>query len=245
MATDTASKLDELLGAVAEYAGDSKDKQREVALKLLDNEATKAIGEVLLKKGLSKRTADATAQTSELEAHLTEVKDELAQTRQQIRDLESKQPNWERLREETDRKWQKKLDEAETKVTEERRTSLTDKVGIERGKFIQALRVGQPGGVTKLVGDLIPSHYADRFVPDPESRTVKVLEIGEKDSYYDPAEGEPAEQLARDVIAKLEPAARIVGDPEPGGGTQSGGSAMDKATRQIADQKRRDPLYTL
>ena len=57
MPTDTAAKLDELFDQLAEYAGESKDKQRVVGLRLLDNPGTKAIGEVLLKKGLGKRTA--------------------------------------------------------------------------------------------------------------------------------------------------------------------------------------------
>ena len=128
MATDTASKLDELLDGLAGYAGDSKDKKREVALKLLDNEATKEIAEVIYRKGLSKRKADDSGTVTELETQLTTTKDELAEANKKIRELESKQPNWERMREEADRKWQAKLEAAEAKVTEERHASLSDKV---------------------------------------------------------------------------------------------------------------------
>lgn len=244
MPTDTATKLDELLSSLAEYAGDSKEKQREVALRLLDKDETKPIGEVLLKKGIGKRTAEATGKVADLETALIEAKDQLAEARQQIKDLEGKEPNWQRRLEDNDRKWQAKLDAAEAKVTEERHTSLQDKIGIERAKFYAALRVGQEGGVDPDFGPLIPDKYRDRFVPDPESRTVKVLEIGEKDSYYDPAEGEPSEQLARDVIAKLPPKARIMGSPDGGGGTQGGGK-MDKATAQVRDSKARSGLYQL
>jgi hypothetical protein len=244
MPADTASKLDEMLDALAEYVGENKEKAREVGLKLLDKDGTKPIGEVLLKKGIGKRTAEASEKVTDLQAQLTEAKDSLAEAKQQIKDLEGKEPNWQRRLEDNDRKWQAKLDAAEAKVSEERSVSLSDKVSIERQKFVAALRIGQAGGVDADFGPLLPSQYADRFVADPETRTVKVLEIGEKDSYYDPADGEPTEQLAKDVIAKLPPKARIVGEPEPGGGTQ-GGSMADKATAAIVSEKRRDPLYTL
>lgn len=243
MPTDT-TRLDELLGSLAEYVGDSKDKAREVGLKLIDTDGTKAIGEVLLKKGLGKRTAEASEKVTELEVALKAAKDDLAEKAQQIKELEGKEPNWQRRLEDNDRKWQQKLDAAESKVTEERSISLTDKVGIERSKFMAALRVGQAGGVTQEVGVYLPANFADRFVPDAATRTVKVLEIGERDAYYDPADGEPAEQLARDVIAKLAPGSRIMGDPDNGGGTQGGGT-LDKATQAIASHKRRDPLYQL
>jgi len=242
MPTDT-TRLDELLGEIAEYAGDDKDKARAFALKLLDTEGTKAIGDVLLKKGLGKRTAEASERVTELETALKAARDDIAEKAAQIKELEGKEPNWQRRLEDNDRKWQAKVDAAESKVNEERNTSLADKVGIERAKFNAALRIGQAGGVTQEVGVFLPANFADRFVPDPASRTVKVLEIGEKDAYYDPAEGEPAEQLARDVIAKLAPGSRIVGEPEGGGGTQGGGT-MDKATQAIASAKQRDPLYT-
>jgi hypothetical protein len=243
MPTDT-TRLDELLGDIAAYAGDDKDKARAFALKLIDTEGTKAIGEVLLKKGLGKRTAEASEKVTELSDALKAAKDELAEKDKQIKELEGKEPNWQRRLEDNDRKWQQKLDAAEAKVTEERTTSLTDKVGIERQKFNAALRIGQAGGVTQEVGVYLPANFADRFVPDAATRTVKVLEIGEKDAYYDPSEGEPAEQLARDVIAKLAPGSRIMGDPDNGGGTQGGGT-LDKATQAIAQNKRRDPLYQL
>ncbi len=245
MANDSAtSRSQELLDAIAQYVGDSKDKARELALKLIDDEGTKAVGEIIKKKGESKRTADVSEKVSELETSLKEARDKIAEQNNQIRELESKEPNWQRRLEENDRKWQAKVDAAESKVLTERQESLRDKVGIERAKFIAALRIGQPGGVTELVGDLLPAKYADRFVPDPESRSVKVLEAGEQDAYYDPSEGEPAEQLARDVINKLAPAARIVGDPDNGGGTGQG-SVMDKAVGQIRDQKARTGAYQL
>ena len=240
-------KLDELLDGLAQYAGESKDKKREVALKLLDNEATKEIGEVLLKKGLGKRTAEATGRVTELEGQVTELKDNLAEARSQIRDLESKEPNWQRRLEENDRRWKEKLDAAEAKVNEERSTSLQDKVGLERGKFRSALKLGQEGGVDPDFGELLPSKYADRFVPDPETRTVRVLEIGEKDSYYDPADGEPAEQLARDVIAKLPAKARIMGSPDGGGGAQNGGGGPQKPKTigQIQETQRQKVGYAM
>lgn len=244
MPTET-SKLDDLLDALAEYAGDSKEKQREVGLKLLDKDGTKAIGEVLLKKGLSKRAADATGKASELEGQLKELRDENAELKQQNAELQAKEPNWNRRLEEEAKKWQGKLDQAEARVTEERQRSLTDQVGIARQKFQAALRIGQEGGVDEDFGRFIPAEYQDRFVPDPETRTVKVLEIGEKDSFYDPAEGEPAEQLARDVIAKLPPKARIMGSPEGGGGVQNGNGGLSKSAAAIRKQKESSSLYTL
>ncbi len=240
---DEPSKLDDLLEQLASIAGDSKEKQRAIALKLLDSEGTKAIGEVLLKKGLSKRAADATGKASELEAEAKRLADELAEAKAQIKELEAKEPNWNRRLESEQQKWERKLAEAEAKVNEERSISLADKVNIERQKFNQALRVGQPGGVDELVGKYLPAEYRDSFVPDPETRSVKVRELGETDSYYDPAEGDPAEQLARDVIAKLDPKARIVGDPEPGGGV-NGGRVIDKQAAAVIAAKRRDPLYS-
>lgn len=240
MPSETASKLDEALDLLASIAGDSKEKKREVALKLLDNEATKDIAEVIYKKGLSKRTADATGRVSELEGQLKEAQDALAEAKQQVKDLESKEPNWQRRLEDNDRKWQAKLDAAEAKATDERSQSLRDKVEIDRAKFRNALRLGQEGGVDEDYGELLPSRYADRFVADPETRTVKVLELGEKDSYYDPAEGEPAEQLARDVIAKLPAKARIMGSPDGGGGAQNGGGgpAKPKSAAQLQEAQR-------
>lgn len=240
---DTASKLDDLLDQLASIAGDSKDKQREIALKLLDKDETKGIGEVLLKKGLSKRAADVAGKSGELEAEAKRLADELAEAKQTIRELEAKEPNWQRRLEDESKKWEKKLEDALQKVSEERNISLADKVNIERQKFNQALRVGQPGGVDEIVGKYLPAEYRDNFVPDPETRTVKVRELGEKDSFYDPAEGDPAEQLARDVISKLDPKARIVGDPEPGGGVQ-GGRAVDKQAAAVMAAKRQDPLYS-
>lgn len=246
MATDTASKLEELLDAIGEYVGDSKDKAREAALKLLDRESTKSIGEVLFKKGLGQRTAAAAPRVTELEATVKELRDDIAEKNQQITELQSKEPNWQRRIEDNDRKWQQKLEAEQARVLEERRQSLSDKVAIERQKFLAALRLGQEGGVDEDYGRFLPANYADRFVADPESRTVKVLEIGEKTSYYDPSEGEPAEQLARDVIAKLPPKARIVGTPSGGGGTQGGANGViDKATAQVVEQKARTGAYQL
>lgn len=241
MPQDTATKLDELLDALGEYAGDSKERQREVGLKLLDREVTKPIGEVLLKKGLGKRTAEVTGKAAELEEENKRLTDELAEARTQIKELESKEPNWQRRLEDNDRKWQAKLDAATTQTLEERRASLRDKVGIERQKFVAGLRIGQEGGVDEDYGVLLPAQYAAHFVPDEETRSVKVLELGETNSYYDPAEGDPAEQLARDVLAKLPPKVRIMGDPNPGGGEN--GRVADKATRQIVDQKARSGNY--
>lgn len=242
MPSTTASTLDELLEGLAGYAGDSKDKKREVALKLLDNEATKEIGEVLLKKGLGKRTAEATGQVAELQTELKAAKDELAEARTQIKELEAKEPNWERRIQDEAKKWQGKLDAAAAQVSEERRSGLQEKRGTERQKFVAALRIGQEGGVEEGYGALLPAQYDAQFVPDEESRTVKVREIGEKDAFYDPAEGEPAEQLARDVLAKVPPKYRIMGDPNPGGGTQ-GGRPIDKAMASVVAAKRNDPLY--
>lgn len=244
MPPETASKLDEALALLAEAAGESKEKKREVALRLLDNDATKDIGEVLLKKGLTKRTADATGQATELEKQLKEAKDELAEAKGLIRELESKEPNWQRRQEESDRKWQAKLDKAEGEARTERQVRLRDKVEIERQKFRAALRIGQDDGVDQVYGELLPAQYVDRFVPDEDSQTVKVRELGEASAFYDPAEGDPAEQLARDVLAKLPPKVRIMGPPEGGGGTQNGGP-IDKATRQIVDQKRAAENYVL
>lgn len=245
MTTDAPGELDELLDALAEYAGDSKDKQREVALKILDRDGVKPIGQILLQKGIGKRTGEVAGKAAELESQVKELKDAIAERDEQIRELQSSEPNWQRRIQENDRKWQQKLDVAEAKVTEERHSSLNDKVGIERQKFVGALRIGQEGGVDEDFGQLLPAKYADRFVPDPESRTVRILELGESKSFYDPADGEPAEQLARDVIAKLPPKARIMGNPEGGGGTQGGTGTIDKATRQIVDQKARTENYTL
>jgi hypothetical protein len=243
MATDTASKLDELLDSLAEYAGDSKDKKREVALKLLDNAATKEIAEVIYRKGLSKRKADDSGTVTELETQLKQAKDELAEKAQQIRELEAKEPNWDRRLKDEAAKWQKRVDDAEGKVLAERQQSLDDMVSMSRQKFQAALRLGQEGGVDEHYGALLPAYYADRFRKDPENRTVRVLEIGETDSYYDPAEGDPAEQLARDAIAKVPPKDRIMGAPEGGGGTGSGGAPVSKAMAALVAEKRRDPLY--
>ena len=241
MANESASKLEELLDALAEYAGDSKEKAREVGLKLLDRDGTKPIGEVIYKKGLTKRTADVSGKASELEDENKRLIDELADAKRQVKELESKEPNWQRRLEDNDRKWQAKLDAATNQTLEERRASLADKLNLERDKFKQALRIGQPGGVHELVGRYLPAEYRDQFVMDPETRSIKVREVGESDQFYDPAEGDPAEQLARDVISKLEPSARIMGDPNPGGGEN--GRVADKATRQIVDQKARSGNY--
>lgn len=241
MATDTA-KLDELLAGLAEYAGESKDKVREVALKLLDKDETKAIGEVLLKKGLGKRTAEATGKASELEVQLKETRDELAEARNQIKELEAKEPNWTRRIEDNNQSWQKKLDTAEQKAREERKIRVADKVSLERKRFEAALRIGQEGGVEAEYGALLPAQYTGNFAPDEDSNTVKVRELGEQDSYYDAAEGEPSEQLARDVLAKVPPKYRILGDPVPGGGAQ-GGRPIDKAMSATIAAKRNDPLY--
>jgi len=237
------SKLDDLLNALAEYAGDSKEKQREVGLKLLDKDETKPIGEVLLKKGLSKRAADVAGEAGELKNENKRLADELAEAKAQIKELESKEPNWQRRLEDNDKKWQQKLDAAESKIIEERSVSLADKLNIEREKFRQALGIGQPGGVVDLVGRYLPAEYRDQFVTDPATRTIKVREIGEKDSYYDPADGDPAEQLAKDVLSKLEPSARIAGDPEGGGGV-GGGRVVDKQAAAVMAAKRQDPLYS-
>lgn len=238
------AKLDELLTPLVEYMGESKDKAREIALKMLDSDDTKPIAEVLLKKGLGKRTAEASGRAAELEEENKRLKDEMAERDRTIAELQSKEPNWQRRLEDNDRKWQTKLEAAEAKVTEERAVSLADKLNIEREKFKQALRIGQAGGVDELVGRYLPAEYRDQFVPDPETRTVKVREIGEKDAFYDPAEGDPAEQLARDVISKLDPKARIVGDPEPGGG-ENGRPRMDKGFKALVDQKVASGNYVL
>jgi hypothetical protein len=245
MPTDTATKLDELLDALAEYAGDNKVLQREIGLKLLDKEGTKPIGQVIYQKGLGKRTAAESGTVTELQAELKAAKDELAEAKTQIKELEAKEPNWDRRLKDEAAKWQKRVDEAEGKVLAERQQSLDDMVSMARQKFQAALRLGQEGGVDEHYGALLPSHYADRFVKDPESRTVRVLEIGEKDSYYDPAEGEPAEQLARDVMAKVPPKERIMGAPEGGGGTQNSGGGISKGTAALINEKAQSGLYSV
>ena len=252
MPTDTI-RLDELLGQLAEYVGDSKDKAREVALKILDKDETKPVGEVLLKKGLGQRTAAAQDKATEVEARLTKLKDELEEKTQRITELDTelaelrgKEPNWQRRIEEAERKWQTKVDEAKKEADAERSARLSDAVTVERGKFLAALRLGQDGGVEREFGQMLPTHYADHFVPDAQTRTVKVRELGESNTFYDPAEGEPAEQLARDVIAKLPPKFQIVGDPTPGGGTKGGATKpVTVTTEQVVDLKARTGAYQL
>src|SRR5436190_21967939 len=123
----TATRLDELLSGLAEYVGDSKDKAREVALKILDKDETKPVGEVLLKKGLGQRTAAAEGKTAEVLAEMTKLKDELEERNQSVADLtaevaelRNKEPNWQRRIEEAERKWQSKLTDAQQETQAER-----------------------------------------------------------------------------------------------------------------------------
>lgn len=243
MANESSSKLDELLDALAEEIGESRDKGRNVALKMIDRgDGLASVTDTFKKKYLGKRTAEAAGKATELEAENKRLTDLVAEKDQEIKELQSKEPNWERRLKDLEAKYQKKIEEAESKVLDERKASLDDRVKAEQQKFQQALRIGLPGGVDEDYGVLLPAQYNSHFVKDPESRTVKVLELGETESYYDPAEGDPAEQLARDVLARIPPKVRIVGEPEAGGGVGSQ-SAIGKQAAAVMAAKRQDPLY--
>lgn len=238
-------RLVELLAPLEQYAGDSKEKAREVALALLDKAETKPIAEVLLKRGLGKRTAAAEEAAVSLQSEITALKDQLAEAKAEAEELRSNQPNWQRRIEEAERKWASKVETAEQRAAAERQARLDERVAIERQRFLAKMRLGQEGGVEEDWGrDVLPARFADRFRPDPESGKVRVLEIGESDTYYDPADGDPVDQLARDAMAQVPAKYRILGDPDGGGGTQGNGKA-DKALAQVRDTKARTGLYQL
>jgi hypothetical protein len=258
MPTDT-SRLDELLGSIADYVGDAAEnpqKARDLALRMLENEATKPVAEVLLRRGLGKRTAVEAEKIEALEAQLTQLKakytdetttlkDELEAAKVEANDLRSKEPNWQKRIEETEKRWQKKLDDAQTETAAERRRRLNDQIEIQKQIFIGALGLDREGGVEGEWGrDVLPAKYADRFVPSEDGQTVRVLEIGEKASYYDPSDGEPAVQLARDALAKVPPKYRIMGTPEAAGGVAAG-TGLDKGTAAVVETKARTGAYQL
>lgn len=239
---------DELLAAIAEHVGDDEAKAKQFAINMAAKAApdgARAVAQVTYNRGLSKRTTEVAGKAGELQAALTKATDELEAKNAELIELRSNVPNWQRQREELDRKWQAKLDAAEQKAAEIKQARLLDKVEIERGKFVAALRIGQDGGVDKDYGELLPPYYVGQFVADQDSQTVKIRELGESNAFYDPADGEPAEQLARDVIAKLPPKVKILGTPEGGGGTQNGTGTVDKATAHMIENKQSNPMYRL
>jgi hypothetical protein len=254
MPTDS-TRLDELLGNIADLIGDNPQTAREFALRMQDHDGTKPVAEVLFKRGLSKRTVGEAARITELEDEVktlksaldqesTKFSDELAAAKAEVTELRSKEPNWERRVQETERRWQKKLDEATNETLAERRARINDLIEIEKQKFLGALGLGREGGVEAEWGrDVLPHRYADRFVASEDGKSVRVLEIGDT-AAYDPQDGEPAVQLARDVLAKVPPKYRIMGTAEPGGGV-SGGTGLDKGTAAVMEQKARTGLYQL
>src|SRR5690349_15234836 len=100
MATDASASVDDLLDMIAEQIGDSKDKAREFALKLIGRDNLKAVSDPILKKGRTARTADAESKASEYAAQLKELKDENAELKSQMQELQAKEPNWNRRLEE-------------------------------------------------------------------------------------------------------------------------------------------------
>lgn len=250
------SRVEEVLSTLAELVGEDQAAARAVALKLADVEGTKAIAQVLINRGLSKRTGAEAAKVAELEAELAKAKDdyeaevtkandELAAAKAELTELRSKEPNWQRRVEETEKRWQRKLDEAVQETQAERRARINDLIEIEKQKFIGALGLGREGGVEAEWGrDVLPVRYADRFVPSEDGKRVKVLEIGET-TEYDPQDGDPAAQLARDVLAKVPPKYRIMGTPDSGGDVRGGTGGLDKGTAAVLDAKQRTNAYQL
>lgn len=234
--------LDEMLGALADYVGDDKAKVREVALALNATDTTKPIAEVLLKRGMSKRTADAETRIADLEGQLARMKDELDEKDQEIEKSRSDAPDWKKRLEDQERRYQEKLATATKALEDERRARDEGDLAGYRARFVKELgpgiHVDEDWAETVLA-----AKYADRFRLG-EGRKLEVLEPDETTPYGSDVE-DPIKQLAQDVLRTVPAKYRIMGRADAGGGVSSGatGDFKPRTDEQVREAQRRQVGY--
>ncbi len=232
-----AMTLEELLGANAEYVGTDKDKARDLALALLKKDETQPIAQVLVNRGMGKRTAEAQGKLAELEATVARYKDEIEEKDSEIQQIRSEQPNWGKKLEETERRHREKAESLAKDLETERAARRNDQLGIHRGRFLQKLGPGTQ--VDKEWAEtVLATKYADRFRLD-DGGHLEVLEVGES-TPYDAASGDPVDLLVQDVLRTVPGKYRILGTPAPGGGTQGGGTTdvRPRTLSEIQDRQK-------
>jgi len=237
MATETA-RLDELLNGLAEYAGNDKDKARELALAILKKDETQPIAQVLVNRGMGKRTAEATGKLAELEATVQRYKDEIAEKDEEIQQIRSEQPNWGKKLEETERRHREKSDGLAKELEGERKARRDDQLAIHRQRFITKLGPGTQVD-KEWAEEVLAQKYADRFRLDDAGK-LEVLEVGET-TPYDAATADAAlDLLVQDVLRTVPGKYRILGTPTPGGGENGRGSleTKPKSIDQIREVQR-------
>ncbi|MBA2672028.1 MAG: hypothetical protein H0U67_16790 [Gemmatimonadetes bacterium] len=235
-------ELPDILGAIAEYVGDDKDKAREVALAIHKKDETQPVAQVLVNRGMTKRTADAAAKVATLEAQISGLKSEVEEKDGEIQQLRTEQPNWGKRVEETEKRYQQRLNEAQQHLEAEKKARREDQLAIHRQRFVSKLGPGTQ--VDKEWAEtVLASKYADRLRLDDEGH-LEVLEVGES-TPYDAAGGDPIDLLVQDVLRTVPGKYRILGTPSPGGGTQGGGSAevKPKSKEELAAARKREGTY--
>lgn len=234
--------LEELLGGLAEYVGNDKDKAREVALAIHKKDETQPVAQVLVNRGMSKRTADVSTKVAELEGQITRLKDEVDEKDAEIQQLRSEQPNWGKKLEETEKRYQQRMQETAQQLEAERAARRNDQLAIHRNRFLQKLGPGTQ--VDKEWAEtVLAAKYADRFRLD-EAGNLEVLEVGET-TPYDAAGGDPVDLLVQDVLRTVPGKYRILSQqPAGGGGTQGGGATTDVRPRTLEQiqQKQRETV---
>lgn len=215
------ASLDELLAGLAEYVGTDKAKAREVAVELKTRDVTKPIAEVLLRQGMTKRTADAENQVESLEAKVKELQGELDEKTQEIDRARSEAPDWKKRLEDTERRAKEKQDALRAELDAERTGRREDKLAIYRQKFLAELGPDVNVDADYATDTLVPK-YADRFRLTEDGK-LEVLEPDET-TPYDATAGDPIKALAQDVLRSVKPKFRIMGQANPGGGVTGGAS---------------------
>ena len=234
---------EELLASIAEHVGDDKAKAKQFALDMLGKDETKAVAQVLVQRGLSKRTADVTGKAGELEEKVRALTEKLEEQAEELETLRQKEPNFARQLADTETRWKNKVTAAETRAEQEAQRRRDASLERERQRFLNYVDLGKPGGVEEEWGEVyIPGKYYSQIQLD-ENEKLKVLEPG-TDTPYDPADGDPLKQLAEDAKRAVPSKYRLMGKTEGGGGAQpAGGPARPKTSEQVQESLKQKVGY--
>lgn len=238
--------VEELLGLVAEFVGDDKDRARSVGKAILANDSTKPLADVLKKRGFNEGNAVATkaqARVTELEGQVALLNEQIEEKDSALQQLQSAQPDFARRLRDTEEKYQKRVRELEDTLVGEQQGRREDILANHRERFLSL-----------LLPHLADEDYArytalpkyQQYIDLDNDKKLIVKEPGEGVP-YDGTKGDPLKQLVADALEEIPSKYRAIPAADAGAGSmpRPPGPQRPKTVEEIKEVRRKSGLYAM
>lgn len=239
--------LDELLGRMAEFIGDDKEKAHALGKAIARTESVKPLTEVIKKRGANEAHGElntARAKITELQGQVTLLTEQIEEKEGQIQQFQTQAPDWDRKLKDTERRYQEKLRAAEEEAVQAKNSRRQDKIEGYKERFLSMLlphmRDEDYARYTAL------PKYSQFIDLDAENKLV-VKEPGEGVP-YDPARGDPLKQLLADALDEIKPDYKVIPQISGGAGTDSRTSVTPqrpRTTEEVAQERKKSGIYAM